>query len=299
MFFSLSPGNKTFKMREIMTFIKKTTHEVSFHVSKEKIRIQGLSEKKDSICEFVFTETWFDEYHYTLAEESAVFTVRSRDLSNVFICLNEYNELRFSLCQRIDTLSYDEEIESLQISFLEQEDIVKDFHLTPVNKDFQFLDLSRRTDNNLSFQMSTKEFHDLINELSHFGEYVRIKTAPQTNNDVLLELEVFESSSFSKSISVKYFIHKHNVFNIKNNTEDSDPISNTYNIKLIKDILSVYTISDIIEITLFDNYPLKVKYLFDMEDVNMCMENIVQFFVIPFIECDSDSDCESESEQEY
>jgi len=213
---------------------------VSILLNKEKMYIQGMDSASISIFELTLCSDWFDTYEI---EKDLVLGVNL----NIFAKILNVHKLN----QTIQIKMVNEDLLDISFSGAEK-DFDTEFHMPLINLDQEMLNITEM-DYDLEFSMDSKKFKSTIDEISNFGDTVKISFEKEEeilleiNDDVLGNMKVHIDLDDVDECSVS----------------DDENINCSFNLKLLQNISNSSKISRNVELKISSDAPLKCKYSFD------------------------------------
>ena len=159
--FTIKNNEKKKYFIQVFQNLKTMNDCTSIFMRKDKMYAQGMDSTHVSVYELNFEKEWFDSFE---VKEEVILGVNL----NIFAKILGVHKLN----QNIHVKMLDED--SLEISFLGAEtDFDKIFKMPLVNLDQDILNITE-IDHDLEFSMDLVKFKNTIDELSQFGDVLRI-----------------------------------------------------------------------------------------------------------------------------
>jgi len=253
---SITDKNKTVIFVQLFQHLKLFTNAISVQIDKDRFYIQGMDSSHISIFEISLMKDWFDKFeindHQDIGINIIIFSkILSTHESGQSILLNQSNN------------------DTLDISFHSdnKNEFNKDFTMPLIDLESELLGIPE-TDYDLEFNLETKKFKTIIDELCNFGDCVDIKFE---NDTISLSSETESEGSMKLSINTDDLEEC--------SVNDDTSISCSFNIKFIHYMCQYHKISKYANLYFTNEIPMQCKYFIDDNELNF-----IRFYLAPKVE---------------
>ncbi len=222
---------------------------------KERIYAQGMDSSHVSIFEIHIPASWFDVYRYTGKASSHILGVNTVTLFKILSTREENQELN---------IEYDEnETDSLLIHFIGQpstkpnaKEYDKHFTVPLISLESELMDIPA-FECSAEFSLESSHFSTIINQLKLFGTDIMF----QCNEE---EIRLLSNGRDNGNMSVVIPIDDLNMFAIA----EGENMRLSFSLVHMANICSFYKVSNQIMIELSNEFPLRVTYYLDKNDMD-------------------------------
>ena len=264
----ITDPHKVSQFSSILKNLKNFSIDIEFHVNHQRLYAQGMDSSHVCLFELVLLCDWFAEF---VVDEPCVLGVNCELLSRVLNCLGENQNIE---------LNYDNMKDNLFITLspkVGESGIVKEFKLPLMNLEVDLLEIPD-AEYTADIHMVSNQFTELVNQLSIFGNELKIKC----EEDIRLT-GTGEMGSMDAVIKEDDIL----MYAIEEETE----LDLTFSMNYINMMVAFGKINKKVQIHISDAMPMKIQYgmdsFMDKEDEDEEDEgdnNYIRFFLAPKIE---------------
>ena len=241
--------------------LKDVVMDVNIDMREETMYIQGMDSAQVCLFELLLQEDWFEEYK---VDKPFTMGINCEAMFRIIGCLVDGQKITMYMEETADRLSIDFN------SVGDKKTIKKSFEMHLLTIDSEYLDIPEK-DYEADFAIMSDQFSELINQLSIFGDDLRIncnmETIDLSSKGDLGQMTV----SIEDEDIVEYAIEEETIVNL------------SVGLKYIRDMCGFSKISEVAYIHCSNETPIKLHYSLDDED-STDSTNYVRFFVAPRIE---------------
>ena len=156
-------GNKTKVFTDIVSTLSGFISDINLYISEDAVHSQTIDKNKVSLCEFVLTKEWFDEYDFT-DDEQMVIGVNFTILEKILKCRHTSQSI---------VLSYEANGDYLNIEFVDGSSFDKSFEIPIYDIEYSDMKLPKDVEWDATIKFNSSDFNKLMSEASIFSETVR------------------------------------------------------------------------------------------------------------------------------
>ena len=229
--------------------VKLFSEHVNIMFDKDKMYLQAMDSSRVSIFEINIPSKWFDTYSHT-NEANICIGINTNVL---FKILNTRDKSQI-LSIQFDTNDND----TLFIKFTSETKNVfdKQFQVPLMEIDSELMQIPDM-DYAVEFTLPSTNFASVINQLKLFGDSLDIECSEEK---IILHSSTVESGK----MSVEMNIDDLNSYAIN----EGNTIKSSFGLSFLHNICMYNKIAKTIEISLYENYPMKIIYRLDESDEN-------------------------------
>lgn len=243
--------------------LKNIVADVNIEFNDDTVYIQGMGQSQVCLFELLIQKDWFTEYE---VNKPFVMGIHCEFMFKMLDCLEDGQKITMYMKEDADKLSVDFE------SIGENKTIRKCFEMPLMNIDSEHLTIPEK-EYEADISIMSDEFSDLINQLSIFGEELRINcdmnTVGLTSKGDMGQM----TASIEEENIVEYAIEEKAVVDV------------CVSLTLISRMCGFSKISEVAYLHCSNGSPVKLHYSLDGED-SIDSINYVRFFIAPRIEDD-------------
>tara|TARA_B100001093_G_scaffold518769_1_gene604842 strand:- start:1675 stop:2475 length:801 start_codon:yes stop_codon:yes gene_type:complete len=257
----ISSKGKVTKFIQIFRNLKDICNDVNINVSEYGMYAQGMDSSHISLFEFKMVPSWFDVYE---VEGTDTLGVHCSLLFTVFDCIEEGQHIEILRKRGSDTFNVN----------LAGSGYQKEFQLGTIDIETEMMSIPEM-EYDADIKMVSKDFSDLIGQVSKFGQDVNVKC-----ND---KIELIGSSE--ELGKIKIIIEDDNIISYEV-VEDCD-LEMAYAIEFIKRFTQFSNINSEVYVHFSMNSPMKVCYNLDTwmendgDDEDEKINNFIRFYLAP------------------
>jgi len=227
------------------------------------VYIQGMGQSQVCLFELLIQKDWFTEYEIN---KPFVMGIHCEFMFKMLNCLEDGQKITMYMKEDADKLSVDFE------SIGENKTIRKCFKMPLMNIDSEHLTIPEK-EYEADISIMSDEFSDLINQLSIFGEELRINC----------NMNTVDLTSKGDMGQMTASIEEENI--VEYSIEEKAVVDVCVSLTLISRMCGFSKISEVAYLHCSNGSPVKLHYSLDDEDSSDSM-NYVRFFIAPRIEDD-------------
>ncbi len=248
--------------------IKLFSEHINLMFNGDRLYAQGMDNSHISIFEISIPKTWFDVYEYTSKNESVVMGISVPLLYKILNTREDIHEIH---------LKYDESnCDKLYVDLLNptQSKTVFDKHFElPLMEIESELMAIPEIDYAAEFSLVSSNFANLISQLKLFGADLQIKCSEE-------EIRLISNSNETGNMSVVVPIDDLSLFAIN----EGEVLNMSFSLTHFNNICAFHKVSNIINLKISDNYPLKATYVLELpkyEDDDISKLAHIMVFLAP------------------
>tara|TARA_B100000900_G_scaffold258152_1_gene220014 strand:+ start:2874 stop:3680 length:807 start_codon:yes stop_codon:yes gene_type:complete len=263
----ITDPHKVSQFSNILKNLKNFSIDIEFHINNERLYAQGMDSSHVCLFELVLLCDWFTEYE---VDETSVIGINCELLSRVLNCLGENQNIE---------LNYNSDNDNLFITLSPKEGesgIVKEFKLPLMNLEVDLLEIPD-TEYTADIHMVSNQFTELVNQLSIFGNEIKVKCSEDIRLTGTGELGSMDAVIKEDDI-LMYAIEEDTVLDLN------------FSMSYINMMVAFGRINKKVQIHISDAMPMKIQYGMDNfmdeeeEDEDEGDKNYIRFFLAPKIE---------------
>lgn len=252
----LNDATSIIKFAIIFNNLKNVFDETNIYFRESGLYLQGMDGSQVCCCEICLDSSWFSKYEI---KKETVVGINLEVFDRILSCLDKKLTLKL-------TFSDTGKLEITMIG----EHIKKIYEMALIDIDSDILNIPE-VDYSADIEMNSMQFKNYINELSLFGDDLRISC-----DDTDIKLSSSGEGNTSEITIKDEYLEEYSI------VEDSS-LCSTYNIKFIKLITNFVKLSKNIYVGVSDTYPLAIFYNLDDKSLNT-----IKFYIAPKITDDED-----------
>ena len=247
----------------ILQNLKGISNSLLLNCDEKGIYAQGMDGSHVCLFELKIGEDWFDEYK---CDEACSMGINCEMLYKILSCLKEGQHI---------SMRHDNTTSKLTIDLLGNS-YDKSFELTLIEIDSDMVELPSR-ESTADIKFVSKDFAELINQLSIFGEKLKFTC----NDDIILN----SANEFGK---VDITVKEEDI--VEYMMEDGAEVESYFGIKFIHMITKFANVNKEVGIHISNDYPIKMVYALDdwkqqQEDEDEAQINhYIAFYLAPMEE---------------
>jgi len=243
--------------------LKNIVADVNIDFNDDTVYIQGMGQSQVCLFELLIQKDWFTEYE---VNKPFVMGIHCEFMFKMLDCLEDGQKITMYMKEDADKLSVDFE------SIGENKTIRKCFKMPLMNIDSEHLTIPEK-EYEADISIMSDEFSDLINQLSIFGEELRINC----------NMNTVDLTSKGDMGQMTASIEEENI--VEYSIEEKAVVDVCVSLTLISRMCGFSKISEVAYLHCSNGSPVKLHYSLDDEDSSDSM-NYVRFFIAPRIEDD-------------
>ena len=230
--------SKVYQFTQILQNLKGISNELNLICKEDGLYAQGMDSSHICLFEMNIKPEWFDNYNCT---EDCMMGIHCEMLFKIVSCIKEG--------QHID-MWYDTEKKGDKLTInLIGNSYDKSFELTLIEIDSDMVELPSR-ESTADIKFVSKDFAELINQLSIFGEKLKITC----NDNIILN----SANEFGK---VDITVKEEDI--VEYMMEDGAEVESYFGIKFIHMITKFANVNKEVGIHISNDYPIKMVYALD------------------------------------
>ena len=233
---TINNSSKVTQFNTVLQNLKGISNCVLLNCDEKGIYAQGMDGSHVCLFELKIGEDWFDEYS---CDESCSMGINCEMLYKILSCLKEGQHI---------SMKHDSATSKLTIDLLGNS-YDKSFELSLIEIDSDMVELPSR-ESTADIKFVSKDFAELINQLSIFGEKLKITC----NDDIILN----SANEFGK---VDITVKEDDI--VEYMMEDGAEVESYFGIKFIHMITKFANINKEVGIHISNDYPIKMVYALD------------------------------------
>ena len=250
--------------------VKLFSTSVCLTFEKERLYVQGMDNNHVSIFEINLVKEWFDNYEIsnptTIGISTTIFhkilNTRNAD-HKIILALEESNNDKLSIDFTCDTKG----------------EFSKEFHMPLMDIDSEHMGIPE-TEYDLEFTISSKKMKSIIDELTHFGDTIKI-SYDNKNDNVHFEADTEAEGSMKLNASINDFDSC--------TVDDEAVIMSSYASRFIQFMTHFHKLNKTCTLFIQSGIPMQFKYPLDTlenneEEIELEKQNYVRFFLAPKID---------------
>ena len=249
--------------------VKLFSTSVCLTFEKERLYVQGMDNNHVSIFELNLLKEWFDNYEInnptTIGVSTTIFqkilSTRNAD-HKIILSLEEENNDKLAIDFTCDNKG----------------EFNKEFHMPLMDIESEHMGIPE-TEYDLEFTISSKKMKSIIDELTHFGDTIKISYDNQ-KDEVNFEADTEAEGSMKLNASINDFDSC--------TVDDEATIQSSYASKFIQSMTHFHKLNKTCTLFIQSNIPMQFKYPLDSsqtdEEINIEQQNYARFFLAPKID---------------
>ena len=254
---------------QIFQNVKLFSTSVCLTFEQERLYVQGMDSNHVSIFEINLLKDWFNNYEInnptTIGISTTIFhkilTTRNAD-HKIILSLDESNN---------DNLSIDFTCDN-------KDDFNKEFHMPLMDIDSEHMGIPE-TEYDLEFTISSKKMKSIIDELTHFGDTIKI-SYDNENDQVHFQSDTEAEGSMKLNASINDFDSC--------TVDDEANINCSYASRFIQIMTHFHKLNKTCTLFIQTDIPMQFKYPLDNsqsdEEIELEKQNYARFFLAPKID---------------
>ena len=264
----ISDIQKADMFTQIFQNIKLFTTSVCLTFENERLYVQGMDGNHVSIFEFNLVKEWFNLYEINVPTTIGINT-------SIF-----YKILNTRGTDHTIVLALDEDQQDkMSIDFVckDKGEFNKEFHMPLMELDVEHMGIPE-TEYDLEFTINSKKMKSIVDELSHFGDTIKISYENETDS-VYFSAETEAEGAMKLKAGIEDFDSC--------TVDDEANINSSYATRFIQFMTQFHKINKTCTLYIQSDIPLQFKYMLDIEDLNeereLDKQNYARFFLAPKI----------------
>ena len=241
--------------------LKNIVADVNIELNYDTVYIQGMGQSQVCLFELLIQKDWFTEYE---VNKPFVMGIHCEFMFKMLDCLEDGQKITMYMNEDADKLSVDFE------SIGENKTIRKCFKMPLMTIDSEHLTIPEK-EYEADISIMSDEFSDLINQLSIFGEELRINC----------NMNTVDLTSKGDMGQMTASIEEENI--VEYSIEEKAVVDVCVSLTLISRMCGFSKISEVAYLHCSNGAPVKLHYSLDGED-SIDSINYVRFFIAPRIE---------------
>lgn len=233
---TINNTSKVTQFNTILQNLKGISNSLLLNCDEKGIYAQGMDGSHVCLFELKIGEDWFDEYE---CDEACSMGINCEMLYKILSCLKEGQHI---------SMKHDNTTSKLTIDLLGNS-YDKSFELTLIEIDSDMVELPSR-ESTADIKFVSKDFAELINQLSIFGEKLKITC----NDNIILN----SANEFGK---VDITVKEEDI--VEYMMEDGAEVESYFGIKFIHMITKFANVNKEVGIHISNDYPIKMVYALD------------------------------------
>lgn len=256
----ISDTQKVKAFSSIFRFLKDIIADVNIDMTEDKMYIQGMGEAQACLVELELQKEWFQTYEL---EASFVMGIHCEYMFKMIGCLEDGQKITMYMPEDGDKLNVDFDAidesgkKSIQKKFTMPLVVIDSEHLHIPDTEFQS-----------DITMSSELFADLIQQLSIFGETLKLSCSEESI-DLVASGDMGEMNASIKEEDITEYA-----------LEEDVVVDTCLSIKFVQKICAFSKIAPSIFMHCSNESPIKFHYSLDEKSSDES-ENFVRFFVAP------------------
>lgn len=230
--------------------IRLFTEHINVMFEKDKVFFQSMDSARVSVFELTLPSTWFDVYEHT--SQSAIPIGISSSL--LFKILNTRDKAQET------QIKYDvDNSDKLYIGFTCDNKAIfdKNFEIPLMDIECELMGIPA-TESQADFSVSSANFANIINQLKLFGDTLDI-----TCNEDKIVLQSLSTEAGKMDVEIS--IDELDSYSIN----EGETVKLSFSLNILHNICMYSKISKNVEISLIDNFPMKIVYNLGAETANL------------------------------
>jgi len=233
---TINNTSKVTQFNTILQNLKGISNSLLLNCDEKGIYAQGMDGSHVCLFELKIGEDWFDEYE---CDEACSMGINCEMLYKILSCLKEGQHI---------SMKHDNTTSKLTIDLLGNS-YDKSFELTLIEIDSDMVELPSR-ESTADIKFVSKDFAELINQLSIFGEKLKFTC----NDNIILN----SANEFGK---VDITVKEEDI--VEYMMEDGAEVESYFGIKFIHMITKFANVNKEVGIHISNDYPIKMVYALD------------------------------------
>lgn len=233
---TINNSSKVTQFNTILQNLKGISNSLLLNCDEKGIYAQGMDGSHVCLFELKIGDDWFDEYE---CDEACSMGINCEMLYKILSCLKEGQHI---------SMKHDNTTSKLTIDLLGNS-YDKSFELTLIEIDSDMVELPSR-ESTADIKFVSKDFAELINQLSIFGEKLKITC----NDNIILN----SANEFGK---VDITVKEEDI--VEYMMEDGAEVESYFGIKFIHMITKFANVNKEVGIHISNDYPIKMVYALD------------------------------------
>ena len=233
---TINNTSKVTQFNTILQNLKGISNSLLLNCDEKGIYAQGMDGSHVCLFELKIGEDWFDEYE---CDEACSMGINCEMLYKILSCLKEGQHI---------SMKHDNTTSKLTIDLLGNS-YDKSFELTLIEIDSDMVELPSR-ESTADIKFVSKDFAELINQLSIFGEKLKFTS----NDNIILN----SANEFGK---VDITVKEEDI--VEYMMEDGAEVESYFGIKFIHMITKFANVNKEVGIHISNDYPIKMVYALD------------------------------------
>ena len=233
---TINNSSKVNQFNTILQNLKGISNSLLLNCDEKGIYAQGMDGSHVCLFELKIGDDWFDEYE---CDEACSMGINCEMLYKILSCLKEGQHI---------SMKHDNTTSKLTIDLLGNS-YDKSFELTLIEIDSDMVELPSR-ESTADIKFVSKDFAELINQLSIFGEKLKFTC----NDNIILN----SANEFGK---VDITVKEEDI--IEYMMEDGAEVESYFGIKFIHMITKFANVNKEVGIHISNDYPIKMVYALD------------------------------------
>ena len=267
----LTDSRKVSQFSSILKNLKNFSLDIEMHVDENRLYTQGMDSAHCCLFELELQRDWFTEFEVDCPVRLGI---NCELLAKIFNCLGDNQNIELNHVKDTDSLF-------VTLSPKEGEKgIVKEFKLPLMDLDSELMDV-HTIEYAADIHMISSQFTELVNQLSIFGNELRIKCA----EDIRLtgKGEIGSMDALIKEDDILMYA-----------IEEDNELDLTFSIMYINMMVAFGKINKKVQIHISKDMPMKIQYgmdtFMDMDDEDdedeedIIDKNYIRFFLAPKID---------------
>ena len=233
---TINNSSKVTQFNTILQNLKGISNSLLLNCDEKGIYAQGMDGSHVCLFELKIGDDWFDEYE---CDEACSMGINCEMLYKILSCLKEGQHI---------SMKHDNTTSKLTIDLLGNS-YDKSFELTLIEIDSDMVELPSR-ESTADIKFVSKDFAELINQLSIFGEKLKFTC----NDNIILN----SANEFGK---VDITVKEEDI--VEYMMEDGAEVESYFGIKFIHMITKFANVNKEVGIHISNDYPIKMVYALD------------------------------------
>ena len=259
--------SKVYQFTQILQNLKGISKELNLICKEDGIYAQGMDTSHVCLFEMSIKPDWFDNYMCT---EDCIMGIQCEMLFKIISCIKEgqYIDMWYNVEKKGDKLTID----------LLGNSYDKSFELSLIDIQSDMVELPEK-EYSADIRFVSKDFAELINQLSIFGDKLKVKCS----DDITLNSE----NEFGK---VDIRVKEEDI--IEYMMEEGVEVESSFGIRFVNMITKFSNLNKEVVINISEEFPLKLTYNLDdwkdkkneddeEEDEEKPIDNYISFYLAP------------------